>query len=64
VKVYSPAFTCLALFENHNLTPGGWLQVDAQALRLANGIYFYEVWAERGSVRSLKPMLGRLLVIQ
>jgi hypothetical protein len=64
VKVYSPALTCLALFENHNPTPGGWLQVDAQALRLANGIYFYEVWAERGSVRSLKPVLGRLLVIQ
>jgi hypothetical protein len=63
-RIYTSAMTCVAKLENPSPVPGGWMQLDARALGLSNGTYYYEVWAERGSVRSLKHVVGKLVVMK
>jgi hypothetical protein len=64
VQVYSTAMVRLASLSRHAALPGGWMELDARELGLANGTYFFEVSASRGDVRSLKPFIGRLVVLR
>ena len=64
VQIYTSAMVRLADLEGGGRNAPGWLSVDARSLSLANGTYYYEVWAQRGERRSGKPVLGKLVVLR
>lgn len=64
VQIYTSAMVRLADLEGAGSNAPGWLSVDARSLSLANGTYYYAVWAQRGALRSGRPVLGKLVVLR
>ena len=63
VRVFTPAMVCVGKRELLGSQAAGWVNVDLPAdFGISNGLFYYQVTAERGSVKAIKSAVGRVVV--